>query len=334
MKESVLIVGTNWLGDSIMAMPAVQGYRRTHPGRRLAMLAKPKCSGIWSLHPDIDDVITCPETPAGTLRAVLDVRRRRFEDAFVLPHSIRSALVPFLAHIPRRTGLPGHHRDWMLTDIVEPDPDSCNRHQCYEYMRLFGLRDFPAEPPKLAIPVETAGRLRAMLGDAGKNAAALIPGAAYGPSKRWPAERFAEVGRLLNGKYKCGILIVGSDAERELCANVAAGAGSAAINLCGRTTIPELAAVLAGCSVAVTNDSGGMHLAAAVGTPVVAIFGITDPVRTGPLGKLVCVLQDSAIRSRDLRRNSCAAEESLRRITAARVFEAASDLIERGQHGS
>lgn len=325
--EPVLIVGANWLGDSIMAMPAVQSYRRANPDTGIAVLVKPKCRDIWSMHPDIDSVLVCRESALDAVRAAAIVRRRRFGTAFVLPHSFRSATVPFLARVPRRFGLPGHGRDWMLTRVVNPEPGPGRVHQCHEYMHLFGLPEIEPGPPALTVPPESLARMREVIGAAGAVRIGIMPGAAYGPSKQWPAEFFAETGRMLSDEFKCAILVLGSKAELELCRRVAEAVGHSAIDLAGRTSLTELAAVLSECAVVISNDSGGMHLAAALGAPVVAIFGITDPDRTGPLGSRVRVLQDSEVRTRDLERESETATDSLRRISPQQAFDAARGFI-------
>ncbi|MFC1461767.1 glycosyltransferase family 9 protein, partial [Verrucomicrobiota bacterium] len=190
--DSALIVGVNWLGDSIMSMPGIQAFRRANPGIRLVMLVKPKCRSLWSMHPAIDEVLDCPETVFGTMRARAVVRRRKFSAAFILPLSFRSALVPFLARIPRRVGLPGHSRDWMLTRVVNPRLAPGRMHQRYEYMEVFGMTDSVPEQPRLTAPDEVVAQVRRQLGHEGVMRIGLLPGAARGPSKRWPADFFAE----------------------------------------------------------------------------------------------------------------------------------------------
>jgi heptosyltransferase-2 len=134
-------------------------------------------------------------------------------------------------------------------------------------------------------------------------------------------------GRLLKDRLQCNIVTLGSAGERALCALVARDTGPGSLNLAGETTLPELAAVLAKCRLALTNDSGGMHLATALGIPVVAVFGITNPAQTGPLGSAVRVMQASTRRSRDIRRDSPEARASLLRITPEQVAEAAMELV-------
>ncbi len=324
--EPALVVGVNWLGDSVMAMPAIQAWRRSHPDARLTMLVKPKCRDIWSMHDAVDEVLAFPGTTTGSFFAARDLRRRRFGQAFILPHSFRSAVAPFLARIPRRIGMPGHGRDWMLTQVVKRDADAGAEHQSREYMRLFG-EPGAVELPSLSVPRDALDSVKGLLPDSGKVRIGLMPGAARGPSKRWPASHFAEAGRMLGESLKATVIVLGSETERELCAEVSRGVGQAAVDLSGRTGLPELAALLSGCSAVISNDSGGMHLAAALGVPVVAVFGVTDPFATGPIGRRVRVLQDSELKSRAIDRESEIAADSLRRISPGRVLDAALELI-------
>jgi heptosyltransferase-2 len=311
------------------------------------MLVKTKLKALWTLHPAVDEVWALPPGSRALAAMVRAARAGKFETAFVLPHSFRSALVPFLARVSRRIGPPGHGRDWMLTDVVHPLQGAEREHQCLEYMAILGMARgnealWPSSVrPCLRLTPELTARAKALLGASGTTRQspdrqlpdwiAVMPGAAYGPAKRWPAERFAAAGRLLKDQLKCNIVAIGSAEERALCAIVARDAGPGSLNLAGETTLPELAAVLAQCRLALTNDSGGMHLATAMGIPVTAVFGITDPARTGPLGLAVRVMQASAYRSRDIRRDSPEARASLLRITPEQVAEAAMELLKQAE---
>ena len=154
----------------------------------------------------------------------------------------------------------------------------------------------------------------------------VIPGAARGESKRWTG--FAAAAKIVLGQCPdCRILVAGSANESTLCARVAAEIGPGAANVAGRTSLAEFAALLGHCRLVLCNDSGGMHLAAAVGTPLVALFGITDPARTGPLGERIRLLQHSERRSRDVPRTSAAAQAALRAISVAEAVAAVADLL-------
>jgi heptosyltransferase-2 len=322
----ILLVGLNWLGDSIMSMPAIQAYRQAHPEQRLLMLVKAKLAALWTLHAAIDEIIVLPESSGGMLRLARQLAGRQLATAFILPNSFRAALVPFLARIPERHGLPGHWRDWMLTRIMPRSTTLAAEHQSHEYLALLGLAPARVPEPRLTLTAALRQRAVSRLG-APPPWIALMPGAAYGPAKRWPAEHFISLGRMLNATQNYPIVLLGSAAERDLCRSIAQGIGPATLNLAGQTSLPELAALLEQCALVVANDSGGMHLAAAVGAPVLAFFGITNPRQTGPLGAQVRILQNSSQQSRDIRRSSPQATLSLSGIRPEQAWEAARELL-------
>ncbi|MEI6217652.1 MAG: lipopolysaccharide heptosyltransferase II [bacterium] len=329
-----LFSGVNWLGDSIMTMPAIHEFKRRHPANTLTMLTKPSLTLLWRLNPDIDRVVELHPGPLGAARASIEIRKMRVARAFVLTQSFRSALVPFLARIPERTGMPGHFRDWMLTGIVKPDGKEARKHQMFEYFDLLGLAD-SAKPsiPSIRIPDELTESCKKRLfgsfpnGNVG-SIAGMLPGAAHGPSKCWPAGNFREVARRLTDRPGCKVAVFGSQGESAACAAIAADMEGKVVDLSGKTSIPELAAMLALCNVVLANDSGGMHLAAMVGTPVVAIFGLTDPSKTGPLGQQHRILAaDLAHRSRDVAPDCQAATAALLSIRTETVFQAILDIL-------
>ena len=156
----------------------------------------------------------------------------------------------------------------------------------------------------------------------------VLPGAARGPSKRWPPDRFASVAARLAEENGCRVLVLGTRAERDLCEGMAHAAGPAAVSLAGETSLRDVACLLSLCRVVLCNDSGGMHLAAAAGTRVVAVFGMTDPETTGPLGSgHALVLAEGVERSRDIARNSGEAVRALQSIPTHRVYEAAARIL-------
>ncbi len=328
--DRILICGVNWIGDSVMTMPALRAFRRSNPSARIALLVKPGLVPLWKLVPVANEILELYEGCAGTLKTVRAVRAGRFDKAFVFPRSFRSAAIPWLARIPARIGMPGHWRDFMLTGIVRPRERPDRTHQAYEYIDLLAGDggDVPLELSPIALPEPVAAAARSRLAEAARPCVGLIPGAARGPSKQWPAESFIHLGRLLAEKDGCGLAVMGLARERDLCERVAAAIGRAAINLAGESALVEWIALLKACDLVVANDSGGMHLAAAVGTPVVALFGMTDPARTGPLGPRCRVLQNSQVRSRDIARNSAAARESLASISPEQVYEAARPYLQ------
>ena len=324
--KKILIIGPNWLGDGVMAMPAVQAYKKAFPQTHLTMLVKPKMADLWTMHPAIDEVWTCPENFPGILRTAGMIRRNNFKTAFILPNSFRSALPPFLGLVPERAGFKGHFRSLLINKIIRRPESPPHYHQRYECAAILGVSLEDDEPPRLNIRGRMIEKARTLLSPE-KKWIGLMPGAARGEAKRWLAEYFADLGRTLRSKHGFMIAVFGSNSEKDLCAGVRCGIGADALDLSGQTTLPELAAALSCCAAVVGNDSGGIHLAAAAGAAVVAVYGITDPEKTLPLGRKIVVLQESVRHLRDIPRRSKEAENTLRKITPQAVEEKLFELL-------
>ncbi len=332
MAEHILIVGVNWLGDSVMSMPAIQRLKQTIPNGRVTLLVRPELAPLWRLHPATDRVWPTPRGLRYLPAIVRRVRAERFDRAVIFPNSFRSALVPFCAQVPMRVGARGHMRSWMLTHIAPPPPLSL-RHQAWEYVFLLHPTDLslPLPHPELRLTAEDIEQQRTRwVPDRRHPVVALFPGAARGPAKQWPAERFTKVGRQLATEIHARILVFGTASEAPLCAAIVEKIGSYACSLAGRVALQDLPAAVKIADVAISNDNGGMHVAAAVGVPVVAIFGLTDPERTGPLGAGHRVVTLPHVpRARDIERHSAAARACLRAIPHEEVYAAARDILER-----
>jgi heptosyltransferase-2 len=327
----------NWLGDSIFTMPALQALKQGDPNVHVTMLVKPWLAALWEMHDAVDAIVKLAPGWSGVRRAAATLSRGKLAAAYVFPNSFRSALVPFLARIPERIGAAGHCRRWLLTRVVEPGGPGAE-HQYHEYLGILGSPETaPPELPLLRVPLQVLDDCRDRLGSHFRRPLApsspfpligLVPGAARGPSKRWPAEHFAAVGRRLTERGRCGVAVFGSSREEDLCAGISQAIGPGCMNLTGKTSLPELAAILSLCRVVIANDSGGMHLAAAVGTKTVAIFGLTDPRKTGPLGSGHRILAAEGLpKSRDIRRTSPLAESALRSISPDRVYQETMELL-------
>jgi len=332
MAERILICSPNWLGDAVMSMPALQALRAREPGVEIVMLAKASQTAFWPLCPEVGRVIEHARGWRAMRAAARAVRAAAVARAYVFPNSFRSALLPWMAAVRERIGVRGHHRAWLLTRVV-PEPARLARlHQSWEYLNVLGLFGGLAElpAPRLSLPAGVLERCRGRLGEVAAPGGwvGMLPGAARGPSKQWPAAHFAEAGRRLATQVRCRVLLLGTREEDELCRRVAGGIGAGAVNLAGATTLPELAAFLSLCRVVLANDSGGMHLAAAAGARVVGIFGATDPAKTGPLGVGHRIVRpDAGTGSRDIARRSAEAERLLHAIEPERVVEAALDVL-------
>lgn len=313
-----VVVSPSWVGDALMALPAVRALRARKPGLELAVLAKPGVAPLWGLCRAVSQVIPLEPGLRGSRAAARRLKSEAFRAAWILPNSWRSAWIPWLAGVPVRVGFPGHFRRAFLTETVPPFPDPV--HQSREVARILGV-----EPGALSggggldLPVPLRERMAGELSAARPPRIVLIPGAARGPSKRWPPERFAEAGRRLAAEWGGSVLVCGGGNERELCEAVARAAGGT--SWAGRTSLEEWAALLSLSHFVLCNDSGGMHLAAALGTPGVAIFGKTDPAVTGPAGGRIRVLRagDGPV-SRTIGRDDRAARLALESLPVERVL--------------
>jgi len=331
-ESHILVCGANWLGDACMTMPALQQFHAQHRGVRITMLTRPALGPLWNMHPAIDGTLGLTPDLGGMRKAIRAVKALHADTAYVFPNSWRSALIPFLARIPRRVGMPGHHRGILLTETARPTAPSADRHQQWEYADILQLQDLTALPtPLLNVPDSATQALLSRLPpspDAAADWIGILPGAARGPSKQWPQAHFVAAAKLISEAHPCRFLLLGTPGEAGLCQAVATAIGPSAVSLAGSTSIPELMAALARCRTVLCNDSGGMHLAASAGTPVVAIFGVTDPLKTGPLGAghaRVCAT--GLFASRDVPRDSSAARNALSGIPPDRVARAAIHIL-------
>ncbi len=329
--ERLLVCGTNWLGDSIMSMPALQALKQRYRETHLTLMVKPGMVPLWEMHSAVDAIIPIAQGRGGTRRTVRMLRQQLFDRAVIFPNSFRSALLPFLGGVPRRIGVAAHWRVLLLTERRASRQSDDVSHQASEYYRLLDLGEEcdPAAPRITPPEAAQDAAARLLSADDDRPWLALLPGAARGDSKRWPAERFADVATGLVESHNVRIALFGTAAERPACDRIAAALGDAACNLAGKTSLTVLAAALARCGAAVSNDSGGMHLATALGIPVVAIFGLTDPNLTGPLGKanrVVCGAPPGQ-RTRDVPRESPAAAEALHSVTPDRVLTEVRDIL-------
>lgn len=285
----MLVVAPNWLGDAVMALPFVRALRRARPADSLTVLARRGPAAIFRAEGSADRVWVA----SGLLLDVSTLARGRVDEAWILPNSLRSALLPFLARVRERIGYATDSRSALLTHPV-PRPAG-TAHQLRDYDRLLASRGVPPDPdpPRLPIPQNALDRARRSIAAAGLPGAGplalLAPSAAFGPTKQWPPGRFAALADgLAERGVLCGIVI--GPGEELLGEEVSRLARHRPVVLGADLDPVELAALLRHASVVVANDSGPMHLAAAVGTPVVAFFGPTDPGRTAPAGSPARVL--------------------------------------------
>jgi lipopolysaccharide heptosyltransferase II len=343
----VLVRATNWLGDAVMSLPAIRAIRHVFPHAHLAVLARPSVADLYARETVIDRVIPYPALKGLSARREFAARlhAERFDGAILLQNAFDAALIVWLAGIPERIGYSRDGRGMLLTRAIPvPEPGDIPRHERFYYLELLrraGLIErFPESD---AIRLDGISRAReagtAHL-DALQVAGPVIgisPGAAYGDAKRWLPERFAESARQLAGPSQASVLVLGAAAERALCETVAEPLRRAGIdtrNLAGETTLREFIDLAAACRLFLTNDSGAMHVASALGVPTVAVFGATDDTTTGPTGPLARVVREHAECSPCLLRECPIDHRCMTRVQVASVTAAASLLLSPAEHSA
>jgi len=315
----ILVRGTNWLGDAVMTTPALMRLREKFSGAHIALLTPEKLRDLWLHHPAINETISfAPGENVFTIAK--KIRAGKFDLALVLPNSPRSAIEVFLAGIPQRIGYARPWRNSFLTQIVASrDNDVKMRkrsvaeihrlinsptgvipksefkiqfspnHQINEYLHLaaaFGANPETLPPQLFIAPEEIeVAKKKFGLGKITQPIFGLNPGAEYGPAKRWPVEKFIAAAKEIQQRTNCAWILFGAKGDQELTAQIAAAIYDLRFtthNLAGKTSLRELMALLKPSRILLTNDTGPMHVAAALGTPVVVPFGSTSPELTGP----------------------------------------------------
>lgn len=334
MSDTVRIAvrGTNWLGDSVVTIPAVRALRALFPGSPITMLAPGYLAGLWEQEGSVDRVLPVPRPSRlrGMRVLIAALRRDRYDLGVLFPNSFSSALLFLLGGVRRRIGYATDGRSFLLTSPVPAA--AAAGHQVHRYLALVRtLGQVEADPrPSLRVSDELLAWADALLREGGippgRPVVGINAGSTYGEAKCWPQERFAVLARMLRDRLGAAVVAVGGTPERKRAGAICAPLGPDALNAAGKTTVMQCAAIARRCAVFVSNDTGPMHLAAAVGTPVVAVIGPTDPDATGPLGERVLVRRKTGCAPCLLRR--CPTDHRcMLSITVEEVFDAVRQLM-------
>jgi len=286
----ILIRVPNWIGDSVLAQPAIESVADSFPEAELWLSAAEWVKDVFSSDGRIAGIV--PLSPANGIKsfraAARKLRAQTFDIGILLTNSFGSALLFSLAGIPQRWGYACDGRRLLLTRSVRSRDRDVPRHQVHYYLDLVAGLGLKTRPPelRLTVPEEEKDRARKRLLDLGLDPqlplVILSPGAGYGSAKRWPASRFAALASLFQERKDATVLVVGSSAESDIAAAISASLTKKPFVLTGKTTLPQLMGLISLAHLFVSNDSGPMHLANALRVPVVGIFGPTDPAVTGP----------------------------------------------------
>ena len=340
LPQKILVRAPNWIGDAVMCEPAIRGLRSLFPEAEMTMLAKPAVAELFHAAPELNRVVVYEDKGlhaglSGKWALAGTLRRYDFDLAVLFQNAFEAAFLAWLAGIPQRYGYATDGRVFFLTMPVAVPSRSRAVHQVEYYWNLLkplGLSG-GASSPTLCVTADEGRRLDTRLAVAGVGLSDIVigfnPGSTYGSAKRWLPERFAEVARRLAERIgqdhgaQVVVVILGAGGEESLGRDIASRINGRSVVLSGATTIRELMAVVKRCRILITNDTGPMHIAAACGVPVVAVFGPTDSRTTAPYGQERSIVREAVDCAPCLLRDCPIDHRCMTRISVDRVYEAA-----------
>jgi lipopolysaccharide heptosyltransferase II len=333
----ILVRGTNWLGDAVMTTPALGRIREYFPEAGITLLANPLVAELFVSHPWIDDVMIYDRKGRhaglkGRFLLAGELKACSFDLAVLLPNSLDSAFLTWLARIPRRLGYVTDGRGLLLTDKVPLSARMLTGHQTGYYLAMLdycGITGSPKSQLLTTTNAEDAG-IHELLEAEGIRAGSIVigvnPGATYGSAKRWYPERFAAVADQLARQWDARVVITGGRDETKIAEDICGALTSPCINLAGKTGIRELMALIKRCNFFITNDSGPMHIAAAFDVPLVAIFGSTDHTTTFPLARQTALIRKQVDCAPCMKRECPTDHRCMKEVTVEDVLAAAATL--------
>lgn len=342
--KKILIRGTNWIGDAVMTLPALASIRKAFPSAEIHILAKPWVAEVYRLSPDIDRIFLFKKPGehqgiAGIFRLASELRKEHFDLAIYLQNAIEAAIIGRLAGIPLRAGYNSDCRGFLLTHSVPRTREIRKVYQVDYYLNMVKSlgcepvsRDVSLSAEKIAVNAEECLARRGLAGV--PVLVGLAPGAMYGPAKMWFPDRFGAVAKGLEEIFNSRAIIFGSKGDRETAQRVQDAAGGTAVNIAGQTDLSEAIGLISRCSIFITNDSGLMHVAGALGVPTLAIYGSTNPVTTPPPGKNSVIIRKEVPCSPCLKKVCPTDFRCMEDIKAAEVINTAKAmLIKHGARG-
>ncbi|MEO7538423.1 MAG: lipopolysaccharide heptosyltransferase II [Pyrinomonadaceae bacterium] len=333
----ILVRSTNWIGDAIMSVPALHQLRRIFPDARITLHTPSWAEGLFVDAPFIDELVTFGKD-SWKIRQVYDnsqfLRDDKFDLAILMPNSFESALTSFLTRIPRRIGYNKDVRGLLLTDPIAVPEWKNRRHEAFYYLHLVAeteRRLLGTETVSQALPITTINVSRERKNDAvkrledagvdpGKQIVGLGVGSTNSRAKRWPAERFAQLNDMLQSRLGCRVVLLGSESERDVCDQVSGSCSYKPIDLAGKTDLADAVAVLAVLDLMISNDMGLAHIAGAVETPTMVLFGPTNSVTTRPFSDQAFVIEKNVECSPCMLRDCPIDHRCMTRISVEEVF--------------
>ena len=297
--KKILVRSTNWIGDAIMTTPAVRTIRQNFPDAEITVLAYPWVADIFHASPHVDKVMlyhkkSLHQGLVGIWRLSREIAANHFDMAILLQNAFEAALLVKLAGIPVRAGYKRDGRSPLLSHGIKIRKSIRKKHHVYYYQGLMADLGLRCGIDKLFLRLsdQTMDWARNFIAEQTKGPViGLNPGAAYGPAKRWPSDRYASLASRLAAEKQATLLVFGTNSDNAAAAEIQEAAPGRVVDLTGNTTLAQAMALIGLCDAFVTNDSGLMHVAAAQDTPLVSIFGSTNAVATGPFSEKSVVVQ-------------------------------------------
>lgn len=348
--RKIIVRGTNWVGDAVLTIPALRELRRIFPDAFITLHTRSWAEGIFRDADFLDEILTFDKTEskiADTFSQAKTLKEKQFDLAVLFSNSFETALVTKLAKVPKRFGYAKESRSFLLTDSVKIPEWKKERHEVFYYLNLvaeiekyfFGKSSVSENKPQINLHISDERRaearniLEANGVDFSKKTVALGVGSTNSRAKRWQAESYAKLNDLLQNDLEVNVILVGANDETEVSEEVFAKSQRKPISLTGKTTLAEIVAILSEIDLLVSNDMGLAHIAPAVGTATLVIFGPTDEKTTQPIGSEVirkdvecapCLLRDCPIDHRCMTQIS--AEEVFKKVR--NLFNAKAPRLE------
>jgi heptosyltransferase-2 len=335
MAGNILIRGVNWIGDAVMTLPALRAIRKAMPGDKISLLVKPLVAPVFEHDPSIDEILLYDERYSGLtgkLKLSRELKRKNFTLSILLQNAFDAALIAFLAGIPRRVGFARDMRGFLLTDPIPYSNEDFTMHHIdyfLEILRRYGIEAQPSEP-WIYLTLEERLRARDRLSGLKRPIVGIPPGASYGSSKQWLPGRFAEFAEKVIKELEGSVVIYGGESEKALSEEILSlcrGETGRLVSMAGETSLREMVSMVSESDLIVANDSGPMHVAYAVRTPLVALFGPTHPLLARPpVEESVSIFKDICPPCY-LRKCPKEQTECMEAITTEEVFESAKKLL-------
>ncbi|MBI5644189.1 MAG: lipopolysaccharide heptosyltransferase II [Deltaproteobacteria bacterium] len=336
--KKILVRAPNWIGDAVMALPAVESLKALYKGAEITVLTKGRAVPVFQNNPSVGGIIEYDDKGShkglkGRLKLRGEIKERAFDIAVLFQNAFDAAFIAFISGVPVRAGYARDFRTKLLTRPIPVTEEIKKAHQVFYYLNIVKALGggVPKRPvPKIYLSEDERAWAESFIKDNGLKGAFLVgaaPGASYGPAKRWPPERFAEALTKIIKDRDAVALVFGASEDKEASLEVTRNLKIKYIDLTGKISLRSFMAIASRLELFITNDSGPMHIGAALGTPTIAIFGSTDPLLTGPLGPHARVVQKKTECSPCFERECRFGHYNCLSISAAEAARAADGLL-------